>query len=215
MDDILTGNGSVAVDPQQARLNAMYPSMAPVQKAPKPELDALIADKRNGGAPLGAIHDEIVAAAVYGLDSGEGDVVPDYNPHGLNSFFDIRETAARSIKDDDELANLQTARTATNQAFKDYAVGPSRAAEIMSLAHRYDQGTGVSDNIEAVNANVIGKLKAEFGSKTDKMLAGAKKVSDDLCRRIPGFSRIVDNGLGSDEKFVRAMINAARKKGWA
>jgi hypothetical protein len=215
MSDILTGNNSVAVDPQQAALNALYPSMAPVQKAPKPALDALIADSRNGGTPLAAVHDEVVAEAVYGMDIGEGDPVADYGPHGLSNFFDQRVIDARGIKDDDELANLATARAATNQAFRDYAVGPVRATEIMTLAHRYAQGPGVGDNIDTVNANVIGKLKSEFGSKTDKMLAGAKRVSDDLCKRIPGFSNIVNAGLGSDEKFVRAMITAARKKGWA
>ncbi|MBC8017068.1 MAG: hypothetical protein H7X83_00930 [Verrucomicrobia bacterium] len=205
MGDILGGNESVAVDPQQERLYEIYPSMRPVQPAAKVESpnDKLIAEAKAEGIPMISLPEEIQGERMYGFDPGEGEPVADYEAHGLSSFFDQRVTAARCIKDDDELANLATARTATNQAFKDYAVGPVRAAEIMTLASRYEQGPGVGENIEAVNANVVGKLKAEYGSKTDKMLAGAKRVSDDLCRRIHGFSRIVDAGLGSDESSLK------------
>lgn len=208
------GSQAAPVDPDQAKLNALFPSMGPVQRPTtiSPAQAAVSAGKADGIA-ISSMPQETTGLARYGHDAGEGEPVADYTIHGLDDFYEPLIKDARSIKDDDGVAMFQQAKEATNQAFKDYYVGPVRAKEIMMLAKKYHAGTG-SENLEAVNASVMAKLKAEEGTRTDKLLAGAQRVTNDLIKRIPGFKEIVDKGLGSNETFIRAMINAARKKGY-
>ena len=216
-ESILTPGGVQApVDPVQEKLNQLYPSMGAVQRptVKTPAQEAVAQGKAEGVATV-AMSENVVGLATYGRDAGEGEPVASYEMHGISDFYDPLMKDARIIKDDDGIALLQQSKDATNQAFKDYYVGPVRAKEIMMLAKKYHGSDGAADNLETVNANFMTKFRAEEGTRTDKLLAGAQKVTADLCKRIPGFKEIVDKGLGSNETFIRAMINAAVKKGWA
>lgn len=202
-------------DPAQEKLNQLYPSMGTVQRPTvKTPAQEAMAQAKTEGVAITSMPEELVGLAKFGRDPGEGDPAADYTAHGLSDFYDQLIIDARGIKDDDGIALLQQSKDATNQAFKDYYVGPVRAKEIMMLAKKY-HGSDGADNLEQVNANFMTKFRAEEGTRTDKLLAGAQKVTADLCKRIPGFKEIVDKGLGSNETFIRAMINAAVKKGWA
>lgn len=82
------------------------------------------------------------------------------------------------------------------------------------MAKGYMDNPRDNASIETLNDTVMHNLTAEFGRKTDRLLAGAQKVSAELCRRIPEFDRLLASGLGSDEKFIRTCISVAKRKGY-
>lgn len=219
---------------EQSALDRLYPSMkqtpAPAQQntsvlgvsqqnssTPKRAETAgekLVSQARDEGIPIGQISDDVLSQALHAPDGLTNDEVNSYEPHGVYSLYEDLEREARSINDEEQLEILGKARVATDQAFKDFSVHPTRAKEIMTMARQYMNNPRDFNSIETMNANVMANLRAEYGRKTDALLAAGGKVSAELCRRIPEFGELLDAGLGSDEKFIRTCINAAKRRGW-
>lgn len=217
-----------------AALSKMFPSMAPPAPAQQSSTtvlggnqqnsftatrvenagEKLISQAREEGVPIGQLSDDVLSQALFAPDGLTNDEVNSYEPHGVYTLYEELERDARSINDEEQLEILGKARFATDQAFQDFSVHPTRAKEIMTMARQYMNNPRDFNSIETMNANVLANLRAEYGRKTDALLAAGGKVSAELCRRIPEFGELLDAGLGSDEKFIRTCISAAKRRGW-
>lgn len=217
-----------------AALSKMFPSMAPPAPAQQSSTtvlggnqqnsftatrvenagEKLISQAREEGVPIGQLSDDVLSQALFAPDGLTNDEVNSYEPHGVYTLYEELERDARSINDEEQLEILGKARIATGQAFQDFSVHPTRAKEIMTMARQYMNNPRDFNSIETMNANVLANLRAEYGRKTDALLAAGGKVSAELCRRIPEFGELLDAGLGSDEKFIRTCISAAKRRGW-
>lgn len=216
-----------------AALSKMFPSMAPPAPAQQSASvlggnqqnsstparvenagEKLISQAREEGVPIGQLSNDVLSQALFAPDGLTNDEVNSYEPHGVYTLYEDLERDARSINDEEQLEILGKARVATDQAFKDFSIHPTRAQEIMTMARQYMNSPRNFDSIETMNSNVMANLRAEYGRKTDALLAAGGKVSAELCRRIPEFGELLDAGLGSDEKFIRTCISAAKRRGW-
>lgn len=175
--------------------------------------EKLVQQAQAEGVAVGLVSDEILADKFYGQPGLTKEAVNSYEPQ-LNAYFDVRETAARSIGDAEELSVLKEARVATESAFRDMSIHPSTAQQIMTAAHRYADQPKDADTIEKMNVNVMTSLRAQYGRRTEAVVAAAQRVSTELERRIPEFKKLLLTGFGSDPVLINSMISVAKRRGY-
>jgi hypothetical protein len=145
---------------------------------------------------------------------GEGDPPITYDPN-LDALFDGHEKEARINHDHQQLSALASGRKGIEAILKQHAVGGSAAQSLMLTAKDFIESPRSPEQIAAANIVTSKALKAKWGGDYDKMLSGAKRVLSDAARKVPGLMDTFNNtGLGSDEKTIILLANAARRKGY-
>lgn len=217
-------------------LSRMFPSMAPVPvpsqsnpsilgdgtatpvgtPAPKPEtshVDKVLDEARAQGESIAGASDELLAEKLYPSGGDAGAPLGDYD-HMLGQMYDPLETHHRGIKDDEGVRLVQEGRAATNAALKEYAVGQSEAGRLMTTLNDFYANPRDAESIERLSEVTFSTLRAELGTRADAYVAGAKRVADELSRKVPGFREILESGAGSDIGVIKVLANAARRKGY-
>lgn len=169
---------------------------------------------RAEGVCIGSMPDEHLAEAFYAPDGLTNDPPASYEPNGVYTFYEGLEKEARMINDEEQIAVLQEARKATNEAFREFDVHPTRAQELMIAASDYYKNPRSAADNEQKTEIIMTKLRGEYGRKTEAVIASAQRVASELCKKIPEFGNLLARGLGSDEKFIKTCISIGKRRGY-
>ena len=100
-------------------------------------------------------------------------------------------------------------------ALSDLKFGKRDARELFVAMKGFADYPKAGEQLEALKRESRKELVRTYGQRTDRMLAGARKLMVAMDKRAPGMMAALDNGLGSDLKFTQAMIRAAKRHGLA
>lgn len=227
-----------------ARMFPSMPRTAPAEIVPERTPDDIIADRlyrkpveQNGLYPTMTAQqnpqpapapkqteDKVVvtdpqADQLFGDDVWAGDLPSDegYYP-SMSSLFDAEMAEASSQGDMDLLDDLDDAREGLNQMFGEFTVGAAEAREICSLIATHTTRrlrSHTAESLHQAKLNGMNELKQHYGSRYDDALKAARRVSDEIAKVIPYYTKTVnDSGLGNDPRYIRKLVSAAHRKGW-
>lgn len=132
----------------------------------------------------------------------------------LSGFFYHRELGASYNQQNDLLEELQESRKAMQEILVDCQVGKSGANELLCLAGEYSNYPKSGEALEALTARCQAEFEQAYGDQLPQVLAGARRIYAEIQAKIPAITEYVDAGLGSDPKFIRHLIQAAKSKGY-
>ncbi|MCA8908512.1 MAG: hypothetical protein KDA64_11600 [Rhodospirillaceae bacterium] len=156
--------------------------------------------------------DAEIAAALY--DNGGTDTGPGYEA-SADYFFDGQRRAAAFDDDHERVAAIDAQRRQMVGALSDLKFGKRDARELFVAMKGFADYPKAGEQLEALKRESRKELVRTYGQRTDRMLAGARKLMVAMDKRAPGMMAALDNGLGSDLKFTQAMIRAAKRHGLA
>lgn len=189
------------------------PSASPAPSQPvQTEAQKFVSEAREAGK-FSQLSDEQLGAAKYPNGGDAGDALPSYD-HMLGQIFDPLETHHRGIGDDEGVRIAAETRAATNAAFVEYSIGRSEAQRILTAFNDSLKNPRDAESLERLNEVTYSTLKSQLGTRTDAYLAGAKRIANELSAKIPGFRDTLQAGAGSDLNVIKALANAARRKGY-
>lgn len=151
---------------------------------------------------------------IYGRSGCVGDPLDDYS-RILNSAFDGAAHSARSEGETERAAQMDKAVRELNSVFVESKTPSGLVKEFAAAFKDHIDRPRTADQVERVTEQTMADLGKLYGKDFDKNLAGARRIIDELDRRMPGLKETLSStGLGSNKTIVNQAIHLARIKGY-
>ncbi|MEZ4601343.1 MAG: hypothetical protein R2940_16265 [Syntrophotaleaceae bacterium] len=193
----------------------MFPSMAeqePPGKGPGFLTNPPNPDPGTAGTESQAAEPASPAEMMY-REGGDPPADGNYGD-ALGGFFDQREREARYNQQAELVGELAEARQAVQEALASYQIGKTGAQELLCLADDYGRSPRSAEALEVLTASCREEFEKTYGEQLPHVMAGAWRVFTELQAKIPSISEYVEAGMGSDPRFIRALIQAAKTRGY-
>lgn len=155
------------------------------------------------------IDEKIAGEALYG-----GDVLDSYE-HIISPVLEQEAFKARFDGNHEEALTINKASRELGTVFKEYAVSDNLAKDIMTEAGDYLREQRSDEAILNTEEATMKALQEKYGDDLNKNLAGARRVAQEINKRVPNFFHVLDRtGLGNSLKVAEGLIQSARNKGY-
>lgn len=143
---------------------------------------------------------------------GGGDPPSSYDTH-LGTLFDGPMMDA-SVLDQHELKEqLTSARDALKGVLTEYQPGNFATQEMISVVSEYSRSPRSDAAVQQEYETTRASLQRKWGDQYNTMVAGAQRVLNEVCRRVPGMAdTLADSGVLNNERFIIHMANLAQKR---
>jgi hypothetical protein len=155
------------------------------------------------------VDDKVAGETLYG-----GDTLDSYEPF-ISPVLEQEAHKARFDGNHEEAMTIDKASRELNTVFKEYEVSGIVSKEIMVEAGNYLSNPRSEEAIIHAEDETRTVLAEKYGDDLDKNLAGARRVVNEIGKRVPNFIHVLERtGLGNSQKVIEGCIQIARKKGY-